>query len=140
MRPLIFGLQPSPPTAITVHSSAISPIASGSKTPLTVAPDQFQRRVSCNNLLHGTSVLILMQLNLPPRSVSDLSSRLQAPQTKPTPILRPRRPLWIISRHHVKSTVEYKVHWNSGKDSWEPHDSLYRDHPLLIESFLKGRR
>lgn len=46
-------------TAATLHSSGVSPIAPGSKSPPTVAPDQFQRRVSRSNLLHGSSVLII---------------------------------------------------------------------------------
>ena len=53
-----FGLQHSPPVAIALHSPAISPIVSGSISSPTLAPDLFQRRVSCNNnLLHGDLVL-----------------------------------------------------------------------------------
>lgn len=72
--------------------------------------------------------------------LSATSSSIQAPPMMATPILRPRRPLWIISRRRVDSGVEYQVHWNSGRNSWESHDSLYRDYPALIDKGPEGRR
>ena len=101
----------------------------------------FQRPVSCNNHLRSDLVLnLLTQLNLPPKRASNSSSSLEASQTKPVSIPRPRRPLWIISRQDVNSMVEFQVHWNSGRNSWESHDSLYRDYPRLVENFLRGPR
>lgn len=93
-------------------------------------------------VFYGVDVNLSMQLNLPPRSTSTSTSTssVQAPPTKPTRIVRPGRPLWIISSRRLNSGTEYQVHWNNGRrDSWEPHDSLYRDYPALVNRYSEGR-
>lgn len=62
-------------------------------------------------------VNLVTQLNLPPKSTSTSTSNVQDAPTRPTLILRPRRPLWIISRQRLSSGSEYHVHWNNGKTS-----------------------
>lgn len=111
------------PAVIAPRPPEIQSIVSGSASSPNPAPELFHR-----------------PLNLPPRSTSNSSSSVAGPRTKPTLIIRPRRPLRIISRQHLNSGVEYEVHWNSGRKSWEPHDSLYRDYPTLIDKYLEGRR
>ena len=68
---------------------------------------------------------LLSQLNVPSRSTSEPTSTAtststftsKASQSRPTPILRPRRPLWIVFGKRVSGGTEYKVHWNNGKYS-----------------------
>lgn len=86
-----------------------------------------------------SSIDLSPQLELPPRLTSKSTSSVQAPPIKPTLILVPRRALWIISRRHANRGVEYQIHWNNGRNSWELLDSLYRDYSALIDKFLTGR-
>ena len=121
------------------HPQVVQPSASASTDSPNLVPELIQRPVSYSLVLGGP-VLTSAQLNLPPGPTSTFTSGVQARPTMPTPVLRPRRPLCIVSRQHGNSGVEYQVHWNNGRNSWEPHDSLYRDYPALIQKFSEGRR
>ena len=67
----------------------------------------------------------LSQFNVPSRSTSEststatstFTSTSKASQSRPTPILQPRRPLWIVFGERFSGGIKYKVYWNNGKYS-----------------------
>lgn len=122
-----------------IHSSTPPPAADVNRPPI----EESSKSVMAASLRSAYVQVQSGLTTLPTASeqpLSATSSSIQAQQTKPTPIFRPRRPLRIISRRHVNSGVEYQVHWNSGRNSWESHDSLYRDYSALIDKFSEGER